>query len=229
MRALALTLTLVATVAVAEEPKLPELNMNYSVSWNGISLGQALITLKPEGGADCYRYESATDPVGIVRMFYGKPHETSYFCVQGGKVVPKKFIYTRTDDDSFTLEFDMAAKKVRDGAGKERDIPADAQDRFGMHQAVRLWLLARLKEKDPGAEKLELAQVDDRRVRNYTLAITGRETVRIPAGTFDCVVVPRIDDPKKTVKFWIAPEKDYMPVKFEQVGPNTVRMVLRKG
>jgi len=65
MRALALLLALAAGAASAEEPKLPLLNLNYRVSWNGISLGEALITLTPSGTADCYRYESVTNPVGV--------------------------------------------------------------------------------------------------------------------------------------------------------------------
>jgi hypothetical protein len=215
--------------SAAPESKLPELNLTYRVTWNGIGLGDAKITLKPEGGADCYRYENATNPIGIVRAFYGTPHEVSNFCVRGGKVVPQKFQYIHDDDDSFSLDFDMAAGKVRDGKGNERDVPPNAQDRFGMHQAVRLWVMARVREKDPGAENFEIAQVDDRNVRKYILSITGRERVVVGAGTFDAILVQRIDDPKKVAKFWVAPELDYMPVKVVTMRPRAnLEMELRR-
>jgi hypothetical protein len=221
-----------AGMAAAAEPKLPEVKVAYAVTWNGIGLGDAIITLKNEGGPDCYRYESVTDPVGIVRMFYGKPRETSEFCVSGGRVVPRRFVFHNpgADEDSFTLEFDLAAGKVRDGHGQERDVPANAQDRFGIQQAVRLWVLARLQAKDDKApETVEFAMVDHKRVKAYRFAITGREQIRIPAGTFDTVLVQRVDDPKKSSKFWLAPERDYMPIKVEQLrgGKADLRMVLR--
>ena len=219
-----------APAPASGEPKLPELHLTYSANWNGFGLGDILITLTPDDAPDCYRYESQSDPVGLVRLFYGKPHELSQFCVRHGRVVPRKFAFFHKDDDSFTLEFDMDALKVRDGKGNVRDIPPESQDRFGIHQAVRLWVLSRLKEKDPGAETLKVAQVDDKHIRNYVLAISGRETIEIPAGRFDTIVVQRVDDPNRSTKFWIAPEKDYMPVKVEQLrgGKADLRMVLRQ-
>lgn len=228
--AAALALLLAAQAAHAVEAKLTEFTATYTVSWNGISLGDATMTLKAAGG-DCYAYQSVTNPVGIVRMFYGSPYDLSEFCVVNGKVVPKRFQYirSRNSGENYTLEFDMARGKVRDQAGAERDIPANAQDRFGMHQAVRLWLLGRLREKEPGAEPYDVAQVDDHRIREYRFAITGRETIEIPAGKFDTILIQRVDDPKKTVKFWIAPNRDYMPVKVEQIrGSTEVRLQLKK-
>jgi hypothetical protein len=229
---LVLTLTLALPLSVAAaEPRLPEFTATYTVSWNNISLGDATMTLKAASAPDCYVYESVTNPVGVVRMFYGSPHDVSEFCVSGGKVVPKKFQYIKSkgSDENFTLEFDMAKGKVRDASGTERDIPAIAQDRFGMHQAVRLWLLARLKEKDPGAEPYDVAQVDDKKIRQYRFAITGKETIEIPAGKFETILIQRVDDPKKTAKFWIAPGRDYMPVKVEQIrGSTEVRLQLKK-
>jgi len=229
---LALAMLSSTGAAGAAEPVLPPVNATYTVSWNGISLGDATITLRAGDKPDCYIYESSSDPVGLVRMFYGAPHELSEFCVAGGKVVPKKFQYviSKKSDDNFSLEFDVAARKVRDDKGQEREIPANAQDRFGMQQAVRLWLLGRLKEKDPGAEPYDVAQVDDKNIRQYRFAITGKETIEIPAGKFDTILIQRVDDPKKSSKFWIAPELNYMPVKVEQIrgGKADVRMQLKK-
>jgi hypothetical protein len=219
------------TAAAAAEPKLPQLNLTYAASWKGITLGEIVITLKPEGGADCYRYQSVTHPVGLVRMFYGSPSETSEFCLANGRVVPKKFAFSNPKDasDSFQLEFDSAAGKVRDGRGTEREIPANAQDRFGMQQAVRQWVLAHLKH-EPGAETVEFTMVDDRRIKAYRFAITGREDIQIPAGKFSTIVVQRVDNPNRSSKFWIAPERDYMPVRVEQTrnGSLELRMELRR-
>ena len=224
--ALALALlVLLSGPAGAAEPKLPELSLAYAAAWNGIKLGDILVTLKPDGTADCYRYESSSNPVGLVRMFYGKPRETSEFCVARGKVVPKHFVYER-GDDSFTLDFEPG--KVKDGRGNVRDVPANAQDRFGLQQAVRLWVLERERSQNPGS--VEFAMVDDEQVRVYRFAITGRERVELPAGAFEAVKVERVDNPNRISRFWIAPEVGWMPVKVEtgRNGKVQLRMELRK-
>jgi hypothetical protein len=217
-----------AAAASAGEPKLPELNLAYAAAWNGIRLGDIMVTLRPGAGDDCYRYESTSDPVGMVKVFYGKPRELSEFCVQRGKVVPKRFAYER-GKDGFTLDFDAAAGKVRDGKGRERDMPANAQDRFGLQQAVRLWVLANDARPNPEAS-VEFALVDEERIRVYRFAITGRERLELPAGAFDTVKVERVDNPNRISRYWIAPEVGWMPVKVEsgKNGQVQLRMELRK-
>ena len=226
-RAALVALLLLAGPACAAEATLPELHLSYAAAWNGIKLGQIVVTLDAAGEPGCYRYESASDPVGVVRIFYGKPREVSEFCVVGGKVVPKRFAYSG-HGDGFTLDFDLAGGKVRDGQGAVRDIPANAQDRFGLQQAVRLWVLDNVSAKDPAP--VEFALVDDERVRVYRFAITGRERIEIPAGAFDAVKVERVDNPKRISRYWIAPEVGWMPVKVEsgKNGKVQLRMELRK-
>jgi len=225
-RAWIVALALASGLAQAVEPKLPELELRYAAAWKGMNLGEIVVTLKSEGGPDCYRYESRTNPVGLVRMFYGKPHETSEFCVAGGAIVPKRFVFD-SRGDSFALDFDPASGKVRDGRGKVRDIPANAQDRFGLQQAVRLWAIANQSSKEPGS--VEFALVDDDRVRVYRFAITARERIEIPAGKFDTIRVERVDSPNRISRYWIAPERGWMPVKVEsgKDGKIQLRMELK--
>lgn len=222
-------LFLCAGLAQAAEPKLPELQLRYDANWNGLALGEIVVTLKAAGAPDCYRYESQSQPTGLVRMFYGKPHEVSEFCVKGGKVVPQQFSFvnTKDKDDNFSLKFDHAAGKVQGGLPPStRELPPNAQDRFGLQQAVRLWVIER--DGKPGDATVEFAMVDDDRIKAYRFAITAREPVETPAGKFDTVLVQRVDDPNKTSKFWLAPSRDYMPVKVEQLkgGDADLRMVL---
>lgn len=228
MRAILASLLLaLAGAAPAAEPKLPDLRLRYAAHWNGIALGEIAVTLRPADQPDCYRYESQADPVGVVRMFYGKPREVSEFCVAGGKVVPRRFTYER-GRDSFTLEFDAARGMVRDGQGREREIPPNAQDRFGLQQAVRLWAVQ--NERKGNAASVEFALVDDDNVRPYRFAITGRERVALPAGEFETVKVERVDNPNRISRYWIAPEVDWMPVKVEsgKNGQIQLRMELRQ-
>ncbi|HUS24246.1 MAG TPA: DUF3108 domain-containing protein [Candidatus Binatia bacterium] len=229
MRTVLLALLLLPAALLAAEPQLPRLKLTYDVTWKDIGLGQATIVLRPEGGKDCYRYESSSKPVGIVRMFVGSPHETSHFCVAKGKVVPKhfEFVHTKSEEQSYTLDFDLKARTVTDGKGKVRDIPAIAQDHFGLQQAVRLWVLANKDKPDSGT--VDFASVEGDKINTYTFGITGRdEEVVTPAGTFRTLRVERVDNPHRKSIFWLAAERDWMPVKVEQSRKNArdLEMVL---
>jgi hypothetical protein len=230
MRLAALLLACCSLAAVAAEPQLPELKLTYSAAWKGIGLGVATITLVPEGRKNCYRYESTSNPIGLVRMFVGTPHETSLFCVSRGKVVPMHFEYVnpKSSDKSFTLDFDMKAGKVTDNRGQVREVPPNAQDHFAVQQAVRLWLLKVMDKDDAGT--VQFGSVEQNEINQYTFAITGRdEEVETPAGKFKTLRVERVDNPHRKSIFWLAEERAWMPVKVEQSRQDTkdFEMVLK--
>lgn len=221
---------LVVSVADAAEPVLPPLAAQYTVEWGGMSLGDATVTLAAAETPNCYRYESATKPIGVVRWIYGSPYERSEFCIEKNRVVPKYFVFAnpKREKDGFTLDFDWKAKSVNSNRGDPRALPDNAQDRFGLQQAVRLWVLQNHDKQDPGT--VEFTMVEDDRMKVYRFAITGKEKLKVPAGEFDTVLVQRVDDPKKTMKFWLAPLRDYMPVKVERFknGDSQFKMVLAR-
>lgn len=221
--ALCWSLALAAQESAPPEPVLPQFKLRYDVSWGGMDLGDAQVTLEAQGAPGCYRYRSVTQPIGIVRMFYGAPSETSEFCVVDGRVVPRRFEFRnpKDEDASFALEFDAAARTVKSSRGEVRPLPDNAQDRFGLHQAVRLWLIANAGKADPGS--VDFTLVEDGRNKLYRFAITGRETLRIPAGKVDTLVIERVNDRRKTTRFWIAPARDWMPVKVERIKDGRVQ------
>lgn len=228
MRAAAVAVLLAAATAGAAEPRVPDARLTYAVSWNGLPLGDAVVTLAAQG-PDCYRHVSATDPFVAYQVFYGKPVATSEFCVRGGRVVPRRFTFDnpKTGERSAVLEFDLAAGKVRDGAGRERAIPANAQDRLALQHAVRLWALARGADLAAGAT-VDFTMVDDRYVRAYRYRLAEREAVATPAGRFETLRIERVDDPKRSSVYWLAPARDYLPVRLEQgKGVSVLRMELK--
>lgn len=227
MKRFALALLLACGAAAAAEPQLPLVKLHYRVEWSSMTIGEASFRLT-RTGTDCYRYESQTTPTLLVRMIYGSPSERSDFCVQDGRVAARHFEFhnPHTESDSFTLDFDGRTHSVRDSQGRTRSIGDDPQDRLGLQQAVRLWLLQNKDKADPGTAAFTL--VDQNHARSYQVRVTGREPVDTPAGRFDTLVVQRVNDKKKSSTFWIAPAKGYMPVKVEQSrdGKLELRMVL---
>ncbi|WP_162932294.1 DUF3108 domain-containing protein [Solimonas sp. K1W22B-7] len=204
----------------------------YQVAWGSMGLGEGTISLSPLQSG-CYRYESVTKPMAIVRWTYGSPRETSEFCVADGRIVPKRFVYTndKRAKDSFTLDFDWAAhqvKTIKGGEIKLRELPDNTYDRFVIQLAVRQWVIKHAGEAKPAP--LEVKMVDHRRIKTYRFALTGREKVETPAGKFDTLLVERVDDPGNSLRFWVAPERDYIPVKVQQIddGELKLQMLLSK-
>lgn len=227
LRALGILLAALLS-GLAHAGSLKPMQLSYSVAWTGISLGTGTLTLTAEAN-DCYRYELATKPVGLVSMLYGAPREVSQFCVKDGAVVPStmRFANAKRPKDGFVLSFDFVKGQVLGGRNGPLDIPPGTLDRLSVHQAARLWVKAHIRDAKPGTLVIPVA--DHKRIKTYTFAIKGRSKIETPAGTFDAVQFERIDDPNTTLRFWLAPEKDYMPVKVQNIedGEDKVSLTLK--
>lgn len=219
---------LLATVS-AHAGSLAPTQLAYDVAYGSTTLGSGTLTLTAEPG-DCYHYELATNPIGIVRWLYGSPKETSNFCVKDGAVVPSTMSFSnpKRSKDGFALSFDFAQGLVLGGRNGPLQIKPGTLDRLSVQQAARLWVKTHINDKHPGTLVTPIA--DHKRVKAYTFAIKGKGQVKTAAGSFEAVRFERIDDPKTTLRFWLAPSKDYMPVKVEQVedGEAKVNLSLQK-
>lgn len=201
--------------------------MSFDVTWNGISLGDGVITLSATGEKGCYRYESVTKPIGPVRWIYGSPYELSLFCVRDGRVRPSHYEYhiDKRPRDGFTLDFDWAAKKVRtvkDGKTSERELPDVAYDRFGVQQAIRLWAMQQPDTRQ--RSEAEFLTVDDRDINHYRFAILGHEPVETPVGTLDAVRIDRVDSPTRSTHSWVAPSRDWQVIQLESINRGNVEL-----
>lgn len=216
--------------AVAATTILPNLDFRYEAAWGGMDVGEVQITLKPQGAAGCYRYRNVSNPTALVRMFYGSPDQTSLFCVVDGRIRSQRFESVLPGDDkqSYTLDFDWNQHTVTDNHGKVRTIPDDAIDSFALQQAVRLWVKAHALDKQPPVA--EFTMVDNKNLTHYKFKFSGSQQVETSAGRFDALLMERIDNPDKVGRFWLAPVRDYMPVKTETKNGNKpeVTMVLTK-
>jgi len=199
--------------AIAADVPLTEFEVVYAVTWSGLPVGDARVSLKADAVSGCYVYSTTTKPVGFVKALYGSPNQSSHFCVKDGRVRSQQFESVLEGDDkqSYTLSFDYAKHAVTDENGQTRDIPDEAVDSFSLQQAVRLWATAHAKDEHPPIG--EFTMVDRKNFTHYQFRFAGHETVSTPAGSFDAIKIERIDTPDKIGLFWVAPARDYLPVK----------------
>jgi hypothetical protein len=199
---------------------LPEFTATYDATWNGMRLGEIEISLSRQTEF-CYVYRSDTRPVRLVRMFYGSPSEISRFCLVDGQVRPVHFEFD-AGKESYKLDFDWIKKEVR-GGDEVRELPEDAQDRFGMQQAVRLWLTQHAPQAPD--DQFRFTMVEDDRMREYVLEVTGQQDVKVPHGEYSALLLQRADTDRLN-RFWVAPGADYMPVKVESGRDGKVQLTM---
>lgn len=221
-------LSLTVTTPVTASDLKPS-DAHYVLSRGVLTLGSAQFRLAPQKQSGCWTYEYIAKPSGLARMFIGEVTERSEFCIVDGHVLSQKFEFKRADKakDNFSLAFNWKDGLVRSSVGELRPLTAGMIDRLAMQIEVQNWVVARGGE--PGPEEITVTKVEDDRVKAYRFRIMARETVQTPAGAFDTVRVERVDDPKKSTRFWLAPSRDYLAVRVEQTkgGDEQLKMELK--
>lgn len=195
---------------------LPSFRDDFSVKWNGISVGSMEVSMRPQAGEpNCYVDRATTDPNFIAKAIYGAPRQTSVFCVVDGAIRVRSYHYTVPGDadKSYSLTFDWHNNTVTDSHGKVRRVPDGTVDSLALQQAARLWLIAHAGDADPPEAKFTL--IDDKHLTHYRFKLAGRDTIDTPAGRFDAWLMERVDNPGKVGKYWLAPQRDYLPVASE--------------
>lgn len=222
------TPTLVRNAKAAQT--LPAIDVHYLVSWGGLGVGKVDVSLKPDVGADCYQYTTISHPTALARSLYGAPSESSQFCVKNGQIRSRHFNSVLPSDakQTYALNFDWEKHTVTDQSGQTRMIPENAVDSFALQQAVRLWVVAHANDVNPPIAEFDMA--DRKNLTHYQFKLSGHEAVETHDGTFDALKMERIDNPKKEGLFWLAAERDYMPVKITTRSGNkpSVTLILSK-
>lgn len=225
----ALLMSAAGGASAADDTGLADMVANYQLSRGSLTLGEAQFRLSPHGEPGCYRYEYEAKPTGLARIFIGELHERSDFCVVDGELLSQRFEFTRADKpkDNFTLDFDWDKRVVKSSKGEMRDLTKGMIDRLLMQLAVQRWVVQ--QEGKPGPAEYSLTKVEDDRIKTYRFRIVDKETLEVPAGKFDTLRIERVDDPKKSTRFWVVPSREYMLVRVEQTksGSEQVKMELK--
>ena len=226
---LAMALALCSFAASSDTIRPNPSDATYVLSRGSMTLGEARFKLEAQTQAECWRYEYQAKPSGIAKLFIGEVSERSEFCMADGKVLSQYFEFKRADKpkEDFTLRFNWEDGVVRSSGGEMRPLETGMVDRLAMQIAVQNWVIER--KGVPGPDELTVTKVEDDRAKTYRFRITGRESIKTPAGTFDTVKVERVDDPKKATIFWLAPARGYLAVRMEQTkgGDEQLKMLLK--
>jgi len=220
MRRTRLTLTCLFLAASLWVPvhatPLPDFSASYELRLGSLRIGTSTISL--ENRADgSYRYESRSTPTPLVSwLLKDKLQETSIGTLAGNRVRPDKYHYSRSGgkkEREAELVFDwqsMRVSNVVEGSRWEMDIPAGTLDKLASQLAMMLAL-------DQGMTDITFKIADGGKLKEYRFRVVGKETLELPAGTFETVKITRLRENKKRETFiWCAPALNYLPVRIWQ-------------
>ena len=195
---------------------LPDFSASYELRLGSLRIGTSTVSLEnlPDGG---YRYESRSTPTPLVAwLLRDKLHETSSGTLTGDGVRPDQYHYSRSGgkkEREDELVFDWQSMRVSndvEGSRWEMDIPASTLDKLASQLGMMLAL-------DQGKTDITFNIADDKKLKKYRFQVVGKETLELPAGTFETVKILKLRENKNRETFvWCAPALNYLPVRIWQ-------------
>lgn len=211
--------TLLCTAATAQAAVTDAFTADFTVTRGELALGTTTFGLEPAEREGCYVYTGRAHPNAVVRMFIGEVTDESRFCIDDGRLRPQHFRHHIDGEPgkSYTLEFDWDAHEVvyENETGKHKTMALDdtALDPLSIQIAARRWLA---KADDPAAlDERSFPIVDEDEIKTYRLRVSDGGVINTADGRFDTLRVERVDDPKRHLRFWLAREADWIPIRVE--------------
>lgn len=215
MTRLLLMVTLLVTTASAATP-LPDFKASYELTRGSLKIGNSTIELST-GSNGSYTYKSRSKPVRWVAWFLkDKLYETSRGTITDSGIRPDHYHYQRTGgsrEREAKLAFDwerMVVENNVEDSPWEMDIPAGTIDKL----ASQLGMMHALAS---GNEDITFNIADGGKLKEYRFKVIGKETLELPAGTFETIKVTKLRNNKKRETYiWCAPALNYLPVRIWQ-------------
>ncbi len=149
--------------------------------------------------------------------------ETSEFQIKGDEFVPLEYQYHRSGigrKRDAILSFDWDNNTVLNNVQNKpwsMDVPQGALDKLLYQFKLREDLLAAYHKGQPWPV-LNYVIADGGRLKNYEFEVIGEEQIETPIGTIKTIKATRVRDSRdRESTFWLAPDYDFLLVKFQQL------------
>jgi hypothetical protein len=209
---LGLGLLLGARTAPAATPAA--FTATYDVSQGGQPMGQATVSLRAAGNGEWIYRKDVKGTGGLAALLGASVTESSRFRWKGD--VPEAISYdyrmqaaVKAKQRHLTVDWPKNRVTIDEGKGPQ-SYPASP----GMVERNTLALALGVALRD-GKRRVALPVAVRQEVQVQNFKITGRETVKVPAGSFDASRVDRTDA-DRGFSAWYAPHRYPLPVKLSQ-------------
>jgi len=209
-----LALALSTTAAFAAAPAPTPFTATYQVSQGGQVIGEAVITLKSAGAGQWIYSNQTKGTAGIAAALGANSSETTKF--RWNNDAPETVSYDYNMDAGFKkkqrhtqVNWTSGQVTVDEGKGPMSYPSAPGLvDRNTTPFAIGLALRT-------GKQSVSLPVAVKRNVETQEFKVTGKDTVKVPAGSFPTERVVRGGD-ENAFSAWYAPQKYPVPVKLTQ-------------
>lgn len=211
-----LLLGLLPLTANAQE--LQPVSISYTVSLISDKLGNATLgnletTLsKTDTGYSVY---SETKTQGFAAILIGSNRqERCEFSVEDGRALSSHYSGGKKKTVDYNVRFDWKDKKISFDKEDSLDMPKGyLVDNCNLPFAAAL-----SKAEGFKGQPLYIVDGKKKRIRGYILKSHDKETLDTKIGQFKTlkIVLQREFKPERTLTLWLAPEKNYIPIKMEE-------------
>lgn len=196
----------------------------YNVSQNGQPLGVARVGLHPADNGEWIYSKDVKGTGGLAAILGASLKESSRFRWKGD--VPEAVSYdyqlqTGIKNKQRHLTVDLATRQVTVDDGKG---PNTYPGKAGMVERNTLSLALGLALRD-GKQQASLPVAVRQQVEIQNFKVTGKETVKVPAGSFQAERIDRTDA-NRGFSAWYAPDRYPVPVKLAQHDGGDIEMEL---
>jgi hypothetical protein len=214
----ALALAVAASTATAADQATPApFRADYLALRNGEELGRTTLALSDNHDGTWTLRSETTGTSGLAKLAGVHIVETSRFRWRDGR--PEAIEYDYRQDSAVkkrTRHAEFSAGEVRVEEGGETFHYAIVPGLVDRH-AVTLALAADLKR---GAKSFDYKVAVKDHVEDMRYERAANETLNVPAGAFDTVLMRRVGEPgtdrKRVARSWFAEKLGWMPVQIEQ-------------
>lgn len=196
----------------------------YRVTQGGMPLGDANVTLRAAGNGEWIYSKDVKGSGGMAAMLAASLKESSRFRWKGQ--VPEAISYdyqlaSAIKSKQRHLRVDWAKNQVSVDDGKG---PKTYAAQPGLVERNTLALALGMALRD-GSQQVELPVAVRQQVEKQHFKVAGKETVKVPAGSFDAERVERTDA-DRGFSAWYMPDRYPLPVKLSQHDGGDVVMEL---
>ena len=217
-----LGLCAISGLACAATP--PPFTAVYAVSQNGSPLGNATVTLRAAGNGEWIYRKHMQGTGGLAALLGASLDESSRFRWKDD--LPEAISYDYQLDASIKrkqrhLRVDWASRQVTVDEGKG---PSSYAAVPGMVERNTTALAIGLALRD-GKQQIALPVAVRQQIETQQFKVTGKESVSVPAGSFQAVRVDRTDA-ERGFSAWYVPDRYPLPVKLSQKDGGDLTMEL---
>jgi hypothetical protein len=215
---------LLGSSAVPAAPTPTAFTATYRVTQGGMPLGDANVTLREAGDGEWVYSKRVKGSGGMAALLAANLEESSRFRWKGAVPEAISYDYALTSavkSKQRHLRVDWAKKQVSVDEGKgAKTYPAvpGLVERNTLALAIGMALRG-------GSTNVALPVAVKQQVETQNFKVTGKEAVKVPAGSFDAVRVERTDA-DRGFSAWYVPDRYPLPVKLSQHDGGNVEMEL---